>query len=382
MIRSKQILKLLATIILFVSCSSKSKLVVEIPELTTGEIKVIYATPNQINANQEEVLATSFIANGKVEIVLDTISFDTKIKDCTMIIQNAEQQFATTLPLPLEKGKTITLKVSGVDKYIAREDYLTTTYSGSKKVEEFSKFHSELMEQNRQLIKTPEQHKAIYSKQAEIYKAYIEENPESGLVYSLLIGQMMQFKLDEQNPIVDLCSNLCLSVEGENIWAEYLCQILAERQKRALSSSILSFNAIDIDEKEYTERDIKPHDYVLVCFWASWCKPCKEEIPQLKKLYEKYNSLGLEIVSISVDLNPMEWVNFTKENTLPWLSLWGRGHELTAKYDFQTIPFNIIADKDGKVIKRELYGEEIDKAIEELFLSKTTASPRKRKNTQ
>ncbi len=367
MIRSKQLLKLLATIILFVSCSNKSKLVVEIPELTTGEIKVIYATPNQIDSKQEEVLATSFLANGKVEIALDTISFDKKIKDCTMIIQSKEQQFATTLPLPLEKGKTITIKVSGIDKYIAGEDYFTTTYSGSKKAEEFSKFYNELMEQNRQLLKTPDQQKAIYSKQVEIYKSYIDKNQESGLVYSLIIGQMMQFKLNEQNPIIDLCSNLCLNVEEENIWAEYLCKILAERQKRALSSSILSFNAIDRDEKEYTERDIKPHDYVLVCFWASWCKPCKEELPQLKKLYEKYNSLGLEIVNISVDTNPMEWLEYTKANPLPWLSLWGNGHELTAKYDFQTIPFNIIADKDGKVIKRQLYGEEIDKAIEELF---------------
>ena len=380
--RSKQILKILAIIILSISCSSKSGLVVEIPELTEGEIKLIYATPNQIETKQEEVLASTSFTAGKAQIVLDTISFDKKIKDCTMIILSADNQFATTLPLPLEKGKTLTVKISGIDKYIAKEDYFKTTYSGTKKAESFSKFYNELMEENRKFLKEPEKQKEILTKQSEIYKTYIEQNPESGLAYSLLIGQMTQFKLNEQNPIIDLCSNLCLSVEGENAWAEYLCKILAERQKRALSSSILSFNAIDRDEKEYTERDIKPHDYVLVCFWASWCKPCKEELPQLKKLYEKYNSLGLEIVNISVDTNPMEWLEYTKANPLPWLSLWGNGHELTAKYDFQTIPFNIIADKDGKVIKRELYGEEIDKAIEELFLSKTIASPRKRKNTQ
>ena len=365
--RSKQILKILAIIILSISCSSKSGLVVEIPELTEGEIKLIYATPNQIETKQEEVLASTSFTAGKAQIVLDTISFDKKIKDCTMIILSADNQFATTLPLPLEKGKTLTVKISGIDKYIAKEDYFKTTYSGTKKAESFSKFYNELMEENRKFLKEPEKQKEILTKQSEIYKTYIEQNPESGLAYSLLIGQMTQFKLNEQNPIIDLCSNLCLSVEGENAWAEYLCKILAERQKRALSSSILSFNAIDRDEKEYTERDIKPHSYVLVCFWASWCKPCKEELPQLKKLYEKYNSKGLEIVNISVDTNPMEWLEYTKANPLPWLSLWGNGHELTAKYDFQTIPFNIIADKDGKVIKRELYQEEIDKAIEELF---------------
>ncbi|MEE0266755.1 MAG: TlpA disulfide reductase family protein [Bacteroidales bacterium] len=351
----------------FSSCSSKSELVIEVPELSQGEITIIYATPDQIDSRQQETLKTVQITNGKAQIVFDTISFDKKIKDCTMIISSASNQFATTIPLPLEKGETLTIKISGIDKYIKREDFLKTTYSGSKKAESFSKFYNDLMEQNRLLIKNPQTSKDIYTKQSELYKTYISENSESGLVYSLLIGQLMQFKLNDQNPIIDLCSNLCLSVEEGNIWANYLCKILAERQKRAFSSSILSFNAIDKDEKEYTERDIKPHKYVLVCFWASWCKPCKEELPQLKKLYEKYNSKGLEIVSISVDLQPMEWLEFTKTNPLPWLSLWGNGHELTAKYDFQTIPFNIIADENGKVIKRELYKEEIDKAIEELF---------------
>lgn len=361
------LLTLFITLIIFNSCSSKSELIVEIPELTQGEIAIIYATPDQIEQQLQDTLKTAKIANGKAQLIFDTISFDKKIKDCTMIISSANNQFATTIPLPLEKGEVTTIKISGIDKYINREDFLTITYSGSNKTESFSKFYNDLMEQNRKLLKNPETKKEIYTKQAETYKTYIEENSESGLVYSLLIGQMMQFKLNEENPIIDLCSNLCLSVEEDNAWANYLCKILAERQKRAFSSSILSFNAIDKDEKEYTERDIKPHKYVLVCFWASWCKPCKEELPQLKKLYEKYNSKGLEIVSISVDLQPMEWLEFTKANPLRWLSLWGDGHELTAKYDFQTIPFNIIADKDGKVIKRELYKEEIDKAIEELF---------------
>lgn len=367
---------LFIVIVVFASCSSKSELVIEVPELSQGEITIIYATPDQIDSRQQEILKTVQISNGKAQIVFDSISFDKKIKDCTILIADTSKQFAYGIPLPLEKGETLTIKISGVDKYLQKEDYLKITYSGSKKAEEFSKFYNDLMEQNKILLSAPEKTKEVYAKQAEIYKTYIEENKESGLVYSLMIGQLMQFKLNDQNPIIDLCSNLCLNVEEENIWANYLCKILAERQKKAFSSSILSFTAIDKDEKEYTERDIKPHKYVLVCFWASWCKPCKEELPQLKKLYKKYNSKGLEIVSISVDLQPVEWLEFTKANPLPWLSLWGDGHELTAKYDFQTIPFNIIADQDGKVIKRELYKEEIDKAVEELFLQSNRRSIR------
>lgn len=367
MTKIKLIFKLVISVIFFASCSGNGELVLEVPEIQEGEIQLIYATPEQINISQEEVIKSQSFTNGKIQIDLDSVSFDKKTKDCSLIIRGKDNIVLGPIPTLLEKGETVTIKISGIDKYYKKEDFYSITYSGTKKAVAFSKFYNDLIDQNRILLKDQTQKKEVYTKQAEIYKAYIEENPESGLVYSLLIGQLMQFKLTDQNPIIDLCANLCLTVEGENPWAEYLCKLLAERQRIALSSSILSFTALDKDENEYTERDIKPYKYALVCFWASWCKPCKEEIPQLKNLYKKYNSLGLEIVSISVDTNPMDWLNYTKENPLPWLSLWGDGHELTAKYNFQTIPFNIIVDKDKKVIKRELYGEEIDKAIEELF---------------
>lgn len=361
------LLTLFTTFIVCISCSNDTTLIVEIPELSQGEIQLINLRAEQVNSSQEELIKSQTFTDGKIEINLDTLSFDKKTKDCSIIIKGKDSVVLGPILTLLEKGKTITIKISGVDKYIEGKDFLQITYSGSKNVESFSKFYNDLMNQNKILFKEPTKKKEVYTKQAEIYKTYIEENPESGLAYSLLIGQLMHFKIDDQNPIVDLCSDLSLKVEEDNAWANSSSKILAERQKRAFSSSILSFTALDKDEKEYTENDIPPHKYVLVCFWASWCKPCKEEIPQLKKIYEKYNSQGLEIVSISVDLNPMEWLEYTKANPLPWLSLWGSGHELTAKYDFQKIPFNIIVDKEKKVIKRELYGEEIDKAIEELF---------------
>jgi len=169
------LLTLFITLIIFNSCSSKSELIVEIPELTQGEIAIIYATPDQIEQQLQDTLKTAKIANGKAQLIFDTISFDKKIKDCTMIISSANNQFATTIPLPLEKGEVTTIKISGIDKYINREDFLTITYSGSNKTESFSKFYNDLMEQNRKLLKNPETKKEIYTKQAETYKTYIEE---------------------------------------------------------------------------------------------------------------------------------------------------------------------------------------------------------------
>ena len=78
----------------------------------------------------------------------------------------------------------------------------------------------------------------------------------------------------------------------------------------------------------------------------------------------------MEIVSISIDTNPAMWYEFAKANPLPWLSLIGDGQEITSRYAFDYIPMNIIADKEGKVIMRQLYGEEIRIAVSRLFDSK------------
>ena len=93
---------LFIVIVVFASCSSKSELVIEVPELSQGEITIIYATPDQIDSRQQEILKTVQISNGKAQIVFDSISFDKKIKDCTILIADTSKQFAYGIPLPKE----------------------------------------------------------------------------------------------------------------------------------------------------------------------------------------------------------------------------------------------------------------------------------------
>ena len=359
----------LAACLILTACSKTSSFVMEIPELTQGSILLIHATPSQIEAGLQDTLAFAEFDNGRFETSFDTLQFSSDHMDCSVIIRTKDGKFACNLPLPLSKGKTTKMKIEKVSQYMKGEGLLKSSYSGNKYAESFSDFFVKLVtltETSHEQQNASEQ-KKIQQQQVLLYKDFLNKYPSSGLAYSLLIGQVLQANVSENNPITDYCSELCLDIDYENAWAEYLSNVMKDRRKKALSSSVLSFSALDADEKTITERDIKPYEYVLVCFWASWCKPCREELPLLKQLYKEYNSKGLEIVSISVDTNPAEWLEFVKQNPLPWLSLIGNGRELTSRYDFEMIPMNMIADKEGRIIKRDLFKDDIRKAVSELF---------------
>lgn len=92
-------------------------------------------------------------------------------------------------------------------------------------------------------------------------------------------------------------------------------------------------------------------EYVLIDIWASWCAPCKDEIPNLKEVYKKYSEKGLGIVSISIDKSKAPWEAALKKEALPWIQTWDP-QELVAGNVFRvsSIPVYILIDKRGKLI--------------------------------
>lgn len=355
----------------FISCTGKTGVVLNIPDIEEGKALVLYSDAEQVEKGEQDTLAIRNIVKGKSEISLDTVGFESKIKDCIMLILDGKNSFVANIPLPLQKGTVTNVHVDNIGRDTTNKSTLETVYSGSEYAEDFSDFYNCLLKENIAIARNNDSAEFHYKKQAEAYKSFLEKYPSSGLAYSLLIGQIASintnFGVNESNAVMDYCSELCLDVDKKNKWADYLCTMFRERQQRALNSSVFSFRAIDINEKEYTEKDIRNYEYLLVCFWASWSEYCLEEIPRLKKLYNQYKSKGLEILTVSIDTNPAAWFDYTRQNQFPWLSLIGNGHEITSKYDFQMIPFNMIVDKEGNVIERELFKDDIDKALKKLF---------------
>ncbi|OFX46395.1 MAG: hypothetical protein A2046_13800 [Bacteroidetes bacterium GWA2_30_7] len=109
---------------------------------------------------------------------------------------------------------------------------------------------------------------------------------------------------------------------------------------------------------------------VLLDFWASWCKPCRIENPNLVANYKKYHSKGFEIFQVSLDKTKQDWINAIANDKLNWihvsdLQYW---NSPAAKlYNVSSIPSNFLIDKDGKIIATNLRGEELGKKLKEIL---------------
>jgi len=112
---------------------------------------------------------------------------------------------------------------------------------------------------------------------------------------------------------------------------------------------------------------IKGNKYVLIDFWASWCSPCRKEIPNLKALYAKYHDKGLQIISISTDKKAQDWEKALAAEQLPWLNFRDVDQSVAQTFKVNAIPAIFLVDGNGILIDDGLRGEALAAKLEELF---------------
>ena len=110
--------------------------------------------------------------------------------------------------------------------------------------------------------------------------------------------------------------------------------------------------------------------WVLVDFWASWCGPCRAEMPNVLEAYNKYHEKGFEVLGISFDQKKDAWMKAIEQIKMPWMQLSDlKGWQCAAApaYKIDAIPDNILIDPQGKIIDRALRGKGLHRRLENIF---------------
>ena len=207
--------------------------------------------------------------------------------------------------------------------------------------------------------KSKEYHKKLYD--------FIRKHPKNK-VSPYLLGKASMLRYSQVSALNELIdSSLYRTFEGKGV--AKLLNSLDKTKNRTIGAVFLDVSLNDTSRVIVNTKDFRGK-FVLVDFWASWCKPCREANPALKALYGKLKDKDFEIIGISWDEDWAKWKQAIIKDGLPWKQVVdekGKYGDLGSYYDLEAIPDNILIDKEGKILGVGLSGKEIEEIVSRIL---------------
>lgn len=197
---------------------------------------------------------------------------------------------------------------------------------------------------------------------------WINAHPNS-TAGSFLINAILGVAMDKSQ-LLDVINKTGANVQNTATIKKMVKDITGmESRAKMLNSAAPDFSAPDTNGKTVKLSDLKGK-YVLLDFWASWCKPCRALTPQLVATYEKYKNKGFTILSVSLDEKKDKWLQAIAEDKMTWLQvsdLKGGESPIAELYGVKAIPAAMLIDPTGKVISLAIGGTALDEKLAELL---------------
>lgn len=148
-------------------------------------------------------------------------------------------------------------------------------------------------------------------------------------------------------------------------------RLLEGLEKRLPGKFFTDMTIPDMDGKDRKLSEwLGKGQYVMIDFWASWCGPCRQEMPNVVANYAKYHDKGFEIIGISFDRTAEPWKKAVEQMKMTWPQLSDLGYWQSAAvdvYGISSIPASILFDGEGKIIATDLRGDKLGQKLQDLY---------------
>jgi len=151
----------------------------------------------------------------------------------------------------------------------------------------------------------------------------------------------------------------------QSMYGKYLREQIDNGKVGAVGSEAMDFTQADTAGNPVTLSSFKGK-YVLVDFWASWCKPCRMENPNVLAAYERFKNKNFAVLGVSLDRARDAWIKAIQDDRLTWsqvsdLKFWNNA--VAMQYRIQQIPQNFLIDPNGKIVGKNLRGADLDSRL-------------------
>ncbi|NPA45323.1 MAG: TlpA family protein disulfide reductase, partial [Chlorobi bacterium] len=207
---------------------------------------------------------------------------------------------------------------------------------------------------------------------------FIEKNIESPSVimglYQSMGPRQQVFSLEEDRDLFEKVSKTLSEKYPKSGFVKGLSDLLEKNPpvvgKPKIGTVAPEISEVNPDGKKIALSSLRGN-YVLLDFWASWCRPCRAENPNVVKNYKKYKSKGFTVYQVSLDKSKEEWLAAIKKDGLgDWthvsdLQYWQSAP--AAKYGVRSIPSNFLLNPEGKIIATDLRGPYLGQKLSEIY---------------
>ena len=365
----KKFLFLSAIAVIFAACQSKTEYTVagKVADSTFEGQQVILS---EVTENEMVAVDSTTITNGKY-----TFKGQTETPVLRFIRLGNDQNSPSSIVM-IEPGKInivydSAFHLSGTPINNAYSEFEIKQKELTAEIQTLSEKYNEAATDGSMTEELETELTAGYEKIADKAKTlnynFIKENIDNELGQFMFMTSANAFETDQQKEILAMASEEYK--ENKNI--KSILDRLETLEAVAIGKDFIDFSMETPEGESVLLSDYVGKDkYVFIDFWAAWCGPCINEMPNVVEAYKKYKDKGLEIVGVSLDQDKDKWIQGIEELKMTWpqmsdLKLWES--KVVKLYAISSIPHTILLDKEGKIIAKDLRGEELHEKLAEFL---------------